>query len=103
MRVSAVLALAAVAACSSPRAAPVVHQVTISGMQFVPADLTVAVGDVVVWTNQDYFPHTVTAAGAFDSKNIESKATWRLTADHAGTFAYGCTLHPSMKGTLTVR
>lgn len=103
MRASAALALAAAAACSSPRAAPVVHQVTISGMQFVPAELTVAVGDVIVWTNQDYFPHTVTAAGAFDSRNIESQATWRFTADRAGTFPYGCTLHPTMKATLIVR
>jgi plastocyanin len=98
----AIAAALAAPACSS-RHAPVVHQVAIRGMQFVPPELTVAVGDVVVWTNQDYFPHTVTAAGAFDSKNIESQATWRYTADRAGTFPYVCTLHPTMKGTLIVR
>src|SRR6185312_3353306 len=33
------------------------HTVTIDGMQFQPAALTVKAGDSVVWVNNDPFPH----------------------------------------------
>lgn len=63
------LACALLFACSA-KAEPKTYQVEIRGMQFVPASLTVKVGDTVVWTNHDVLPHTVTAAGAFDSQAI---------------------------------
>lgn len=72
-------------------------------MAFVPATLEVSVGDSVVWTNEDIVPHTVTAAGTFDSQSMTTKQEWRYTASKAGEYAYGCTFHPTMKGTLTVR
>jgi plastocyanin len=41
-----------------------------------------------------------------DSDTLVSKAgdkkTAEFTADEAGTFEYVCTIHPAMKGTLTV-
>ena len=46
---------------------PKTHTVTIEATSFKPDRLTVAVGDTVVWVNKDPFPHTATAAGAFDS------------------------------------
>jgi plastocyanin len=82
---------------------PVVHQVAIRAMQFEPSTLEVSVGDTVVWTNEDLVPHTVTAAGSFDSQSLTTKQTWSYTASKAGEYAYGCTFHPTMKGTLTVR
>jgi plastocyanin len=79
------------------------HRVEIRAMQFTPAELTVSKGDVVEWVNLDAFPHTATAAGAFDSASIATQGTWRLTAEQAGTFRYVCTLHPTMAGTLIVK
>ena len=78
------------------------HQVVIQGLQNVPETLKVRRGDVVVWTNKDPFPHTVTSPGAFDSKSIAPGASWRFTARRAGNFPYICTLHSNMKGTLQV-
>ena len=78
------------------------HQVAIQGLLYVPETLTVRPGDVVVWTNKDPFPHTVTAAGAFDSGPIPAGKSWRHTAAKAGTYPYLCTLHTTMKGTLRV-
>jgi plastocyanin len=78
------------------------HEVVIQGLLYVPATLTVRPGDVVVWTNKDPFPHTATAAGAFDSGSIEPGKSWRFTAKKAGTYPYLCTLHTTMKGTLRV-
>jgi plastocyanin len=79
------------------------HVVAIDGVAFDPPTLTVERGDTVVWINKDPFPHTVTAAKTFDSHEIAAGASWKLTARKPGVYAYICTLHPNMKGTLTVR
>ena len=98
-----VSAAALASSCSARKASPQVHQVAIRDMQFVPAELSVAKGDEIVWTNEDYFPHTATAAGVFDSKTIESKHQWRYRAQQTGEIPYVCTLHPTMKARLVVR
>jgi len=82
--------------------APKTHPVAIQALAYVPETLTVRPGDVVVWINKDPFPHTVTAAGAFDSGPIGAGKSWRFTAKKAGTYPYLCTLHTTMKGTLRV-
>ena len=82
---------------------PMVHRVIIEGTAYHPATLTIKRGDTVEWVNQDPFPHTVTAAPAFDSKNIAAGKSWRYTAKTAGEYSYVCLLHPNMKGTVEVR
>jgi plastocyanin len=85
-------------------AKPVTHTVKIDAMQFKPAVLTVRQGDIVVWTNNDPFPHTVTSGpGGFDSKQILPGKSWKYTAAKKGERPYACTLHPTMKATLTVQ
>ena len=79
------------------------HRIVMDGTRFAPEQLTVARGDRVVWVNQDPFPHTATASGAFDSGKLGIGQSWALDARTPGEFAYVCTLHPGMKGTLTVR
>jgi hypothetical protein len=65
--------------------------------------VTVHVGDTITWTNQDVAPHTATASdGSFDTGNISQGKSGSHTFDTAGTFAYICSIHPSMKGTVTV-
>ena len=78
------------------------HEVVIQALANQPATLKVKRGDVVTWVNRDPFPHTVTAAGAFDSGPIEAGKSWRYVARRAGVFPYVCTLHSNMKGTLEV-
>jgi plastocyanin len=101
-----VLALVCALGCGSKRA-PKTYQVEIRGMQFVPASLTVEVGDTITWTNTDVLPHTVTSGipspTAFDSKEIAAKKQWSLTVSASGDYNYVCTYHPTMLGTLTVR
>ena len=92
---------AADAAKSSQRALQVI---TIEGLAFKPASLTVKRGDRIRWINKDLVPHTATATGGpFDSKVIAADASWTWVAHEPGTFAYVCSFHPMMKGTLTVR
>jgi plastocyanin len=79
------------------------HVVTIEAMQFRPATLAVKPGDQVVWENRDLVPHTATAARQFDSGEIGANKRWTWTAREQGSYAYDCTYHPGMKGTVVVR
>jgi plastocyanin len=66
--------------------------------------LTVRRGDRITWMNKDLFPHSATGPkGTFDSTSIPAGGSWTFVADKAGTFAYTCIFHPTMKATLTVR
>ncbi len=79
------------------------HTVVIEAMQYTPSDLQVQTGDVVEWVNKDFFPHTATSPKNFDSGVIASNALWKFTVKTKGTFSYICSLHPTMKASLTVR
>ncbi len=78
--------------------------VTISDFQFGPASVTVNVGDTVSWTNQGPSAHSATATGgSFDTGVFAKGGTRSATFNTAGTFAYICTPHPFMKGTVIVQ
>ena len=77
--------------------------VTIEGMQYTPATVTVDPGQIVEWVNKDLFPHTVTVDGVFDSGDIPPEGKWRFTPRTAGEYTYRCSLHPTMKARLIVR
>lgn len=65
--------------------------------------VTVPVGGTVEVVNADGVAHTWTADdGTFDSGTLSPDATFTYVADTEGTFAFTCTIHPSMTGTLTV-
>ena len=70
--------------------------------RYDPATLTVKVGTTVTWTNSGAVAHTVTAddGKAFDSGVMRPKATFNITLKSVGTFAYHCTYHRWMKGTI---
>jgi len=71
---------------------------------YSPALLTVGRGDTIVWKNEDPIPHTVTAdKGGFDSGSIAPGQSWRYVARRPGDYAYHCTFHPNMHGTLRVK
>jgi plastocyanin len=82
---------------------PSQREVVIRGMKYQPADLTVHVGETVVWKNDDIFPHTVSAADqSFESGTIQPGASWTYVAKTAGAHAYICKPHPNMKAKLVV-
>jgi plastocyanin len=79
-------------------------EVSMEGIAFEPADVTVAVGDTVTWTNNDSVPHDVTA-DSFSSGEpggMSGGDTFEHTFDEAGTFDYVCTVHPGMEGSVVV-
>ena len=79
-------------------------KVTIQKMKFSPAAVSVRPGDTVVWTNNDQHDHTVDAAdGSFTSGPISPGETFSRQFSKAGAVPYTCTLHPRMRGSVTVK
>lgn len=82
------------------------ESVAIQNYAFVPASLTVQVGDTVTWTNQDSAPHTVTVSDGpekFASPNLQKGDTYSHTFTKAGTYQYYCAVHPDMKASVTAQ
>ncbi len=97
-----VLAAILAGACSSSGSSG--NTVSISGYAFKPASLNVSTGTTVTWTNNDSVTHTVTSdTGAFSSGDIPPGQTYSYTFNQAGTFAYHCSIHTYMHGTVTVK
>ncbi|HEX8028437.1 MAG TPA: cupredoxin family copper-binding protein [Vicinamibacterales bacterium] len=68
-----------------------------------PGEIAVAVGDTLTWVNTDAVPHTSTANGGWDSGTLAPGQQFSTTLRAPGTFAYHCTIHPGMVGTVVVR
>jgi plastocyanin len=99
------LVLLACVACQ-PKAQSGQVTVTMTGAgggAYTPADLTVVVGTLVIFLNQDSQPHSATAPGAFDSGVIAPNGgRWVWVASVAGTFPYHSSIQPTMAGQITV-
>lgn len=82
--------------------APMEAAVEIADFAFGPAEITIATGGTVTWTNTDNQAHTATSAGNFDTGSIDPDGTASVTFDEPGTFTYICSFHPFMTATVTV-
>lgn len=79
------------------------HVVEIQKLKFVPAELEVSPGDIIVWINQDIAPHTVTAKDkSWGSKTLKRKDEWQTVVSTDMPGAYYCRFHPNMKAMLKV-
>ena len=79
-------------------------EVSMEGIAFQPAEVTVSVGDTVTWTNNDSVGHDVTADSFSSGEpgDMGSGDTFDHTFQEAGTFDYVCSVHPGMEGTVVV-
>jgi plastocyanin len=77
--------------------------VSLTGFAFSPAELTIKVGTTVTWTNKDNATHDVKAIdNSWGSGNMAKGDTFSFTFNQAGTYAYKCSFHANMKGTIIV-
>ena len=84
-------------------AATATNAATIRGFSFQPDVLKVKVGAKVTWTNDDTVAHTVTAdTNSFASGNLQPGGSFSFTFTRPGTYAYHCSIHPSMHGSVVV-
>jgi len=107
------IVLAAAAALAVPSSASAANNVVVSaGFRFLPPTVSVAQGDTLTHVNADIAPHDVVSVatgadnlpifygdivstgGQSDVRGVSSLA--------AGSYAFYCSVHPTMTGTLTV-
>jgi len=103
-----------------PPVGPIGGQVDMGPMSFIPATITINVGEQVVWKNTSSYFHNVvndpqrainrmdvsfpSGANAFGSALLQPNAVFYHTFDRPGAYHYVCTIHEtSMKGTVIVR
>jgi plastocyanin len=78
-------------------------EIHVDNFTFSPQTLTVAKGTTVVWVNRDDTPHRIVAVkNQFKSPVIDTDERFRWTFTEAGSYAYFCSMHPHMTGTVTV-
>jgi plastocyanin len=100
----AVVALALVFAAPASTAPAATASVQIRSTGFRPAGVTITAGDSVTWRNVDTKNHQVVAnGGQFASPILGPGKTYTHAFPQAGKFAYHDGLHPSLKGTVTVK
>lgn len=123
LRILAVALLVPGVAATPAIPGPSVVEMT-SNMTFMPRELTVVVGEVVVWKNAAEMPHTVNSnpenckredakqwvkipAGAtpFYSGELKPGAEFRVRFEIPGTYQYNCVYHEDqmMRGTVVVQ
>jgi plastocyanin len=92
-------------AAETPATTPLApsDEVQIVDRIYQPSALTVETGQSVLWHNTTLQPHTVTALGGeFDSGPLSGGESFSVMFTNPGTFAYKCTIHPTMHGVVTV-
>jgi plastocyanin len=92
--------------------------VTIRDYAFSPGSITIKAGSPLTWSNSGPSTHTVTSdsTGVFDSGMLSppmasmdpyggtsSGQTYTMTFHTPGTYAYHCSNHPTMHGTVVVQ
>lgn len=81
------------------------HTVTMHNFAFNPPTITVKAGTKVTFVNHDSAPHnaTATSGSAFKTPTLRPGQTYTVTFSKPGTYAYTCTIHPYMHGTVIVK
>jgi plastocyanin len=98
------LVLTALALVLAGPAASATTNVQIKRTGFVPATVTINQNDSVTWKNVDTINHQVVAnGGQFASPILGAGKSYTFTFRNSGTFRYHDGLHPTLKGTVTVR
>jgi len=81
-------------------------EVDIQNHAFSQKTVSVAVGSQVTWVNLDQDPHSVADSSdnkQFHSAALDTKDKFSFTFTKPGKYAYFCTLHPDMVGTVIVK
>jgi plastocyanin len=78
--------------------------VSVDHNTFIPSEINVAPGTIVAWVNNEAMPHTVVDLNrGFRSKTLVKDAKFSFTFTTAGDYSYLCSIHPNMKGQVTVK
>jgi plastocyanin len=91
-------------ASSQPASSTSSSAVKIDDFKFTPSTLTVKSGAQVSVTNDDSTAHTATADdNSFDTGTVDPGSSGMISVNKPGSYAYHCSIHPFMHGTLVVK
>ena len=79
--------------------------VTVKNNKFIPETVTIKKGGTITWKNEDTYKHDATPTGTpagFTAVQLDGSASGTATFAATGSFPYYCTIHPSMKASVTV-
>lgn len=92
------------------RTAPIeTLRVDLQATSFSPKEVTVTRGSTIHWVNATAVTHTITPdnggqAGVWTAQTVSGSGTaFDHTFDATGTYAYHCTIHAGMTGTIKVQ
>ena len=78
------------------------NMISIQGSVFSPAEITIAAGTIITWTNNNDVAESVTdKSGHFDGI-ISSNGTYSYLFSTPGTFQYFSRMNPTMTGKIIV-
>lgn len=87
---------------AGPDVKPVV-QITVVDNEYHPAEVTIRPGDAVEWIFQGHSAdHDVVADDRSFVSELMREGSYVHVFEKAGTFGYDCSIHPEMRGTITV-
>ena len=79
-------------------------KVSIANFEFAPAQITIAPGESVTWTNDDGAPHGLEYNdGEAGTDLLLPGSSFSRRFDQPGTYDYNCSIHPYMTGRVVVR
>ena len=79
-------------------------KVSIVDFQFMPAEITIAAGESVTWTNNDGAPHGLEYSDRAPGTDLLLPgASFSRRFDKPGAYEYNCSVHPYMTGRVVVR
>jgi plastocyanin len=80
------------------------NKIEIKDFMFNPPTITVKSGETITWINRDEEPHTIVSVGKKFQKSaaLDTDQEFWITAGAPGTYAYFCSVHPKMTGTIVV-
>lgn len=88
----------------TPAAKILPKDITIANFQFSPTEREIIAGEPIQWINNDNVPHVIVADdNSFQSPTLQAGESFVFLFVQTGTFAYHCSIHPSMKGTIIVK
>ena len=80
------------------------YGIEISDFKFAPSNVSVPIGARVTWINRDSAPHDATANESnWKTGTMDKGDSITIEFAEPGTFEYHCSIHPYMRGVITVR
>ena len=102
IRRGAVTAIAATWLLGAGIAVAADKTVTMTDNEFAPGTVTIRAGETVTWTNEGQAPHNAVGDN-WGTDTITAGNSDTVRFKKAGTYAYVCTFHQGMAGTVVVK